>query len=270
MATLPSTVREFVFDIDGCLAVGKTPLPGAVETLRALQERGCRFVLFTNDSLLGPEAWTRKVAELGFQFPGLRVLTAGELAADWLARTFPGGRVLVVGSEDMAGQVRQRGLQVLGLQDASSAQAVLVARAPDLTYAQLTAGLRALKNGALLVTTSMARTIPAPDGPVPGTGALTTALAYAAGVEPVVVGKPSGLAAQVCMSLAGFDPSRCAFVGDDPSLDVAAARAVGVLSILVLTGTARAEDVPHLPPEQKPDLVLPSVRDLLQVLPPPG
>lgn len=268
MGSIPARIREFVFDIDGCLAVGKTPVPGAVETLAALRERGYRFALFTNDSLLGPGAWTQKVAELGFRFPDLRVLTAGELAADWLAQRFPGGRVLVIGSEAMAEQVRQRGLEVLAASEAAPADAVLVARAPEFTYAQLTAGLRALKGGAVLVTTSMARTIPAPDGPVPGTGALTTALAYAAGVEPVVVGKPSALSAQVCLAMAGFEPSRCAFVGDDPSLDVAAAKALGVFSVLVLTGTARAEDVHRLPDDQKPDLVLPSVRELLEALPP--
>ncbi|MDR7430856.1 MAG: HAD hydrolase-like protein, partial [Armatimonadota bacterium] len=66
---------------------------------------------------------------------------------------------------------------------------------------------------------------------------------------------------------AGFAPDRCAFVGDDPALDVAAGRAVGAFSVLVLTGTATQEDVPSLPEAQRPDLVLPSVRDLLEALP---
>lgn len=267
MGTLPPQVRELVFDIDGCLAIGSTPLPGAVETLTALRERGFRFILFTNDSLLSPQAWARKVADLGFRWPDLRVLTAGEVAADWLARRFPGGRVLVIGSEAMAQEVRRRGLQVLQADEAARAQAVLVARTPEFTYPQLTAGLRALRAGAILVTTSMARTIPAPDGPVPGTGALTSALAYAADTEPLLLGKPSAVASQVCLSLAGFSPDRCAFVGDDPALDVAAGRAVGAFSVLVLTGTAKREDVPRLPEAQRPDLVLPSVRDLLEVLP---
>ncbi len=266
MDRLPAGIRQFVFDIDGCLAVGRTPVPGAVETLSALRHRGYRFVLFTNDSLLPPRAWAQKVAELGFSFPDLQVLTAGQLAADWLAHRFPGGRVFVIGSAAMAEEVRGRGLRVLDAAEAPAAQAVLVARAPEFTYAQLTAGLRALRAGAVLVTTSMARTIPAPDGPVPGTGALASALAYAAEVEPLVLGKPSALASQVCLSLAGFQADRCAFVGDDPALDVAAGRAVGAFSVLVLTGTARPEDLPRLPEAHRPDLVLPSVRDLLEVL----
>ncbi len=267
MGPVPATISQFVFDIDGCLAVGSTPLPGAVETLAALRQRGYRFVLFTNDSLLSPDAWVRKVENLGFRFPDLRVLTAGQLAADWLAQRFPGGRVFVIGSEAMAEEVRRRGLEVLEAAHAAAAQAVLVARTPEFTYAQLTAGLRALRSGAALVTTSMARTIPAPDGPVPGTGALTSALAYAAQVEPVVLGKPSAVASQVCLTLAGFSADRCAFVGDDPALDVAAGKAVGAYSILVLTGTTREQDVPGLPEPHRPDLVLPSVRDLMNVLP---
>lgn len=261
-----SALREFVFDIDGCLAVGPNPVPGAVDALRTLHRAGFRFVLFTNDSLLPPEQWQARVRAMGFDLPDLRVMTAGELAAALVAERYPGGRAFVLGTEAMTEEVRKRGITVVDLDRAQEADVVLVARAPSFTYADLTAGLRALLKGAALVTTSMARTIPTPDGPVPGTGALTTALAYASRVEPVVAGKPSLLAAQTCLRLAGFEPARCAFVGDDPELDHSAARALGAFSILVLTGTTGRADVARLPETLRPDLVLDSVADLPRAL----
>ncbi len=259
---IPARIRDFVFDIDGCLAVGGEPIPGALEALEDLRRRGHRFVLFTNDSLRSSAEWTEKAVAMGFSFPGLRVITAGELLAQLVADRFSGGRAFLVGSESVARELAARGIALLGADRAPEADVVVVARDPGFEYSTMTAAVRALLAGAALVTASMARTIPAPDGPVPGTGATTTALAFAADVKPVVAGKPSALAARLCLEIAGFDRRSTAFVGDDPELDVATARAARAFSILVLTGTAGPDEVDALPPRLRPDVVLGSVADL--------
>jgi HAD superfamily hydrolase (TIGR01450 family) len=259
---IPARIRDFVFDIDGCLAVGSEPIPGALEALQELRRRGHRFVLFTNDSLRSSEEWGERVRGMGFAFPDLRVITAGELLAQLVSDRFPGGRAFVVGTESVAGQLSRRGIEVVGPGRAREADVVVVARDPGFDYATMTAALRALLAGAALFTASMARTIPAPDGPVPGTGATTAALAFAADVEPVVAGKPSALAARLCLEIAGFERGSTAFVGDDPELDVATARMAEAFSILVLTGTAGPGTVERLPAEVRPDAVLPSVAEL--------
>ncbi len=259
---IPARVRDFVFDIDGCLAVGAEPVPGALEALHDLHRRGHRFVLFTNDSLRSSAEWAARAAAMGFSFPDLRVITAGELLAQLVGERFRGGRAFVVGSEALAAEVSARGVEVVPADRARGADVVVVARDPGFNYETMTAAVRALLAGAALVTASMARTIPAPDGPVPGTGATTAALAFAADVEPVVAGKPSALAGRLCLEIAGFDRRSTAFVGDDPELDVATARSARAFSILVLTGTARPDDVDGLPARLRPDAVLPSVADL--------
>lgn len=259
---IPARIRDFVFDIDGCLAIGAEPVPGAPQALEELRSRGHRFVLFTNDSLRSPAEWKERAADMGFAFPDLHVITAGELVAELVAERFPGGRAFLVGGESLARELSERGIEVVDPDGAPGADVVVVARDPGVDYGKMTAALRALLAGATLVTASMARTIPAPDGPVPGTGATTTALAFAAGAKPVVAGKPSALAARLCLRIAGFDRRSTAFVGDDAELDVATARLARAFSILVLTGAVRAGAVEALPPRLRPDVVLPSVADL--------
>jgi HAD superfamily hydrolase (TIGR01450 family) len=263
---IPAGIRSFVFDIDGCVAVEGEPVEGVLEALAELQARGTRFVFFTNDTLRSPGQWRERMAAMGLDFPDLQVITAGQVLAQLVAERHPGGRVLLLGTEAVAEELARRNVEVLTGDDAEAADAVLVTRDPEVHYRQLVAGLRALLGGAAFYTSSMARTIPARDGPVLGTGAITKALEFAARREPVAAGKPSSLAGQQCLKLAGFDPAETAFVGDDAELDIATAKLVGCFSILVLTGTTGAEQVASLSDRMRPDLVLSSAADIPDAL----
>jgi ribonucleotide monophosphatase NagD (HAD superfamily) len=141
---------------------------------------------------------------------------------------------------------------------------VLIGADPDFTYEKLTAACRAVWAGAELLVTSMAAYFASSRGRMPSTsGAIAAGVRHVTGVEPTVVGKPSPLVLQACGRILQVVPSELAVVGDDLRLEVRMAREVGAASILVLTGTSRQEDVDELPPEQRPQHVLPSVAQLL-------
>jgi len=263
---IPEAIRSFVFDIDGCLAVDGEPIEGTIEALRELGRRRRRFVMFTNDSLLSPTEWAGKVRSMGLDLPDLRVITAGELLVQLVAERRPGSRALVLGPETIASELRARGVEPVEPARAREADVVVVARDPGFDYETMTAGVRALLAGASLFTASMARTIPSRDGPVPGTGATTKALSFAGKARPVVAGKPSAVAARLCMRLAGFERAQTAFVGDDAELDVATGKLARAFTILVLSGTTRAEEVASLAPRLRPDIVVPSVADIPSLL----
>ncbi len=261
-ADIPAHIRNFVFDIDGCLAVDGEPIPGAFEMLAELRARGYGFVFLTNDSYLSTSAWQKKAVALGFDFPDLVVITAGQILVQLAADRYPGGKVLLFGSEALGNEAENLGLKLLPTERGHEADVVLVARSPSFDYDDMTAGLRALRAGAGFITSSMARAIPSKGGPVPGTGATTTAMAFASRRRAVIAGKPSALAARVCMQIAGFDRKHTAFVGDDVELDIATAKRIQAFSILVLTGATRIEEVGALTPRLVPDLVTESVADI--------
>jgi 4-nitrophenyl phosphatase len=140
------------------------------------------------------------------------------------------------------------------------ADAVLVGFHREFDYERLRIAHRAILRGARLVATNDDPTYPTPEGPIPGGGSIVAAVAYAAGVAPVVAGKPNAPMAELVRSLAGDAGT---VVGDRPDTDGAFAVTLGYRFALVLSGVTGPDDLPVTP---EPDVVAPALADLV----PPG
>src|SRR5204863_3448783 len=100
-------------------------------------------------------------------------------------------RVLVMGAPELVAVVREAGHALVDVKAWREATVVAVGNDFDLTYERLTAASRAAAAGAPLVTPNVDPRLPLEDGDfLPGCGALVAAVTAAAGVAPVVVGKP--------------------------------------------------------------------------------
>ncbi len=104
--------RAVLLDLDGVIYRGEQVLPGARELVAWLDATGRRALYLSNNSLATPAEVTAKLARLGLPRPQGRVLTAGGLAAQVLARRFPGGRVYVLAMPAIAGLVAELGLHL--------------------------------------------------------------------------------------------------------------------------------------------------------------
>ncbi len=89
-------------------------------------------------------------------------------------------------------------------------------------------------------------------------GPFVTALAYATGREPVVMGKPSADFFALACSKLGLPAEEVIIIGDDAKSDVGGAQAAGIRGVLVKTGKFQASDLETT----KPDFVLESFADL--------
>jgi glycerol 3-phosphatase-2 len=93
-------------------------------------------------------------------------------------------------------------------------------------------------------------------------GALAAFVALAAGREPVVAGKPeTTLHAE---SVRRSDARRPVVVGDRLDTDIEGARRAGTPSMLVLTGVTDPRTLAQAAPHERPDLVAPDLRGLLE------
>ena len=107
-----STTRGlgFVFDIDGVLLRGTTPLPNARDTLRSLSTAGTPFILLTNG---GGELESTKAAKLskllGLAIHPLQVVLSHTPMRP-LCASLSAHRVLVLGCRDALGVARAYGL----------------------------------------------------------------------------------------------------------------------------------------------------------------
>jgi ribonucleotide monophosphatase NagD (HAD superfamily) len=122
--------------------------------------------------------------------------------------------------------------------------------------------LQLLRRGTLLVGVCNDRVYPSPRGLEFGSGALSAMLAYASGAAPVFCGKARVDLLPHALPAAGRSAGQCLLIGDNLEADIAGAKAMGMKTILTLTGVTRRRDVMQVSNEMQPDAVIENLGEL--------
>jgi HAD superfamily hydrolase (TIGR01450 family) len=250
--------KGYMFDLEGTLVKGKgfCPRPGAVEALSA-----CRpHMVVTNNTTHAPADLLSALSDVGLQLGPHQVLSPLVVLPTYL-RQRGWKRVLPLGADVVSRWLRDHGFE---LTDVSPADAVVVGLDTTLTYGKLRKTGRALLHGAALVALHRNRLFQDLDGAAsPSAGATVTFLAYATGVRPRVLGKPSRTFFQTALDRLGVAAPDCMVIGDDPFAEVAGAKSMGMRAVFVLGGKYDSPDVlTKLPRSRRPDLVIRSLEEL--------
>jgi 4-nitrophenyl phosphatase len=239
-ASILSRVRGFVFDLDGCVWNGSTLNPGVRETLAALDRGGRGLAFVSNNSRATGGELREKLHGLGVEV-ARHVLTPLEIIGEVIRDRYGLSRVLVIGSPDMAAVIARAGHELVDVKDYRAATVVAVGNDFDLSYERVTNAARAAARGAPLVTPNIDPRMPIEGGDfLPGSGATVAAIATAAGVRPVVVGKPEAPLFRIALERIGLPASAAAMVGDSVPSDIQGARAVGMVTVLYAPEDVRA------------------------------
>lgn len=231
-AAVLAGVAGYVFDLDGCVWSGDALNPGAGETLAALHRAGRGLAFLTNNSRATGEDIRRRLHALGVTAAD-HALTPLEIIGEVIARRFGRARVLVIGAAELARVVARAGHELVPVKDWRRATVVAVGNDFDLSYERLTAAARACAAGAPLVTPNVDPRLPLEGGDfLPGCGALVEAVAAAAGVRPIVVGKPEAPLFRLALERLELAPAKAAMVGDSVPSDIRGARGVGMRTVL--------------------------------------
>jgi HAD superfamily hydrolase (TIGR01450 family) len=247
-----------LLDLDGTVFRGHAPTEGAVETLAGVD---CRSLFVTNNATRSGAEVADHLRELGFTATPDDVVTSAQSAARMLSQRIPAGaRVLVVGTEALAGEVAAVGLAPVR-SFAEEPVAVIQGLSQAIGWPDLAEAALAIRAGALWVATNLDATLPTERGLLPGNGSLVAALRTATGAEPLVAGKP----APVLMydALARGDFRTPLVVGDRLDTDIAGANAAELPSLMVLTGVNSARDAVFAIPRERPTYIGADLRSLL-------
>jgi len=263
-----------LIDLDGVVWIGREPVPGSVETLRALLDAGKRIVFVTNNPGRLPEAYVERLQGLGVEVGPEQIVTAG-IAVARLAGEAAGenGTAFVLGDTPLREMVAATGTRLLEGSDAEEAAVVVVSGHRGFDYAELRTAKFALDRGARLFATSHDPTMPFPGGELPGTGAVLAAVEVASGKQATIAGKPERHLFEMAIeSIRGSfrtddvqkEPrdGRLAMVGDRIRSDIDGGRAAGLETVLVLSGTTSREEAEAADPA--PDYVLDDLAALLK------
>lgn len=231
----------FFIDLDGVVFIGETPVAGAREAVDRIRRAGRRVFFLTNNSTLSRGGYVRKLAGMGIRAEPDQILTSGYASAVFLREKAPGARILVVGERGLVEELEQAGLKTVDR--AEEATHVVVGLDRRLTYGRLAEAAFAIRSGTEFIATNSDSTYPTERGLAPGAGAIVAALSTSTGRSPVVIGKPSSLMLELGLRLAGVRRSRAVIIGDRLDTDVAAGRAAGIKTGLVLTGVCRRSNL---------------------------
>lgn len=249
-----------LIDLDGVVWIGRGPIPGSAEALRALLDAGKRIVFVTNNPGRPPEVYAERLQELGVEVGAERIVTAGMVVARLAGEAAPGGSAFVIGRSALKEMVAASGLRLLEGKEAWEADAVVVSGHPGFDYEELKTAKFALDRGAALFATSHDPTMPYPGGELPGTGAVLAAIEVASGRSATIAGKPERHLFEMAREALGECES-VAMIGDRIASDIEGGHKAGLETILVLSGTTAREAVADADPA--PDFVVEDLAGLL-------
>lgn len=258
--------KAFIFDMDGVLYRGKTPLPGVQDLFNALTVRGIRFLLATNNSMATPAAYVQRMAEMGVEVSEADVQTSATATRDYLLGELkPDARILIVGMPALAEQIFT-GTTFLPASDdrGEHVDAVVAGLDLEFTYDTLHRAMQAILDGARFVATNADATLPIEGGVQPGAGSIVAAIATASQTQPVVVGKPEMLMMIKGIELLGVNPGEAVMVGDRLDTDILSGHRAGLRTALVLTGVSQRSDLATA--EVLPDVIFTDLPAMTQAI----
>jgi len=234
-----------VVDLDGVIWLTGEPIAGAAAAVRRLRRVGNSVLFATNNSALTVSELLARLARIGIDAGPEDLVTSAQAAA---ALIEPGSRALVVAGDGVVEALTARGISVV---EEGPVDVVTVGLTHRFDFDLLARASVAVRRGARLIGTNDDPTHPTPGGLLPGTGSLLAAVSTAAGVVPLVAGKPyQPLASLVTAVAARRGEDVVVVVGDRPATDGAFARRLGVPFALVLSGVTGPSDLPVDPPAE--------------------
>jgi glycerol 3-phosphatase-2 len=250
MSALRSAYDALLVDLDGTVYKGSVAIDGAVDALCG----GDQHVLYvTNNASRAPGDVAAHLRELGLPASEQDVVTSAQSAAKLLAEQLPAGSaVLIVGTEALADEVRQRGLAPVR-EAAAEPTGVVQGHSVDTGWTILAEAALAIRAGAVWVAANLDPTLPSDRGMLPGNGSIVAALRTATGAEPQVAGKPAAPLMRDAVERSGAQSPLV--VGDRLDTDIAGGCAAGIPTLLVLTGVSTPMDVLRAPAGQRPDFI---------------
>jgi len=255
-----------MFDLDGVVYVSGRAIDGVAERLQRVRDAGVHLAFVTNNASRTPEKVAANLTRLGVAASAADVVTSAQAAASVIKDRFgPDAHVLLLGGAGLEAAVAAEGLAVT---DEPAAAAVIVSGyGPDVLWKDIMRAATLIRDGLPYVASNTDLTIPTDYGLAPGHGVLVRTLSDFAGVEPIVAGKPARPLMDETIRRVGGD--RPLMVGDRLDTDIEGAHAVGVDSLLVMTGVTHLAELVAARPELRPTYIAPDLEGLFEAQPVP-
>lgn len=254
-----------LIDLDGTVYTRNGSIEGAAQALDTLRGDGHVLRFLTNTDSKSTPQILATVRSKGLTIRDEELFTS-VTAAEELLREAHNVNLMAVTNSAVAAQLAATFPLARRDKGPAPTHVVIGDVSDQLSYPLLDDAFWALKAGAVLVALQKGRFYLSGEAAHLDTGAFVTALEYGAGVEAIVVGKPSTSFLDLAVASTGLDlPSdRIWVVGDDVTTDVRMGHDAGVHTVLVRTGKFQLQR--NLTAVVAPEVVLDSIAELPALL----
>jgi len=237
-------VKAILIDLSGTLHVGNQVITQSIQAVAKLRSSRLSIHFITNTTKESKATLLHRLNGIGFDIQPEEVTTSLSAAKRFVDEQSLNPLLLL--SRDAMTE-----FQVNNADPVPPYNAVVVGLAPEkFDYAHLNEAFRLVLDAAPLVAIHKARYYKSDDGNLSlGPGGFVSALEYAAGCSPAIIGKPSAHFYRIVLDHLGCgDPREAVMIGDDVQDDIHGAQQLGMRGILVATGKYKHGDEETISP----------------------
>jgi NagD protein len=235
--------KNYLIDMDGVLVRGSAPIPGAELFLGRLAQRGCGYLVLTNNPMYTQADLAARLGSIGLPIEPKHIFTSSMATAAFLKTQKHNGRLFVIGESGLTEPLREAGFIITD----DNPHYVVLGETQSYDFKVITAAIRLIASGVRFIATNPDPSGPSDGGLAPACGAMAALIEKATGRAPFFIGKPNPLMMRTALNYLGAHSENTVMVGDRMDTDIVAGVQSGMETILVLTGVTRMEDVPSYP-----------------------
>ena len=107
-------VKLFVLDMDGTVYLGNHMIDGALDFIHEVDASEDRdYIFFTNNASRVPSVYVEKLHKLGLDVDESKVVTAGDVCAEFLKVNYPGAKVYLNGTPVLEENWKEKGIHLV-------------------------------------------------------------------------------------------------------------------------------------------------------------
>lgn len=251
-------IKFIIFDMDGVLWKGETPLSDLRELFSTLDKAGIQYAFATNNSTKSPQEYQDKLANFHVNVEENQIITSGISIVHRMKEDFPDRcRVYAIGENGLLHELEKQGFIVAD----DDIQAVVGGLDREINYNKLTKATLHINHGANFYFSNGDTTFPTPEGNVPGAGSILAALEAATNIKAISIGKPNPYMFLELLRTFNYSAEETLIIGDRLDTDILGGFRAGCHTALVLTGVSNQDDFEKS--DFKPDLVEKDIQTLI-------
>ncbi len=256
--TLCPNISGMILDMDGVLWVGNKQIGNLEQIFKKIADENIEIVLATNNSTKSVTTYQSLLKSFNVELNAHKIINSAMAAGYWLSHQYPsGGSIFILGETGLQETLKDFGFE----HTEEKPLAVVVGMDRKVTYEKISKASRFIREGSVFIGTNPDKTFPTSSGLAPGAGAIVAAVEAAAGLPPLIMGKPQITLFEMALERINKPANQVLVVGDRLDTDILGGRRAGCRTALVLSGACTVDDLANCP--YQPDLVAPDLTSLL-------